>query len=797
MAFKMKRILTAVIAAGALLCAVPVMADTGEYFFKNNISNDTRLIEMKMLGAHDAFTASLNMNSPADEAGKKLNGFSGSEFWMANDGLWESGLLASKAQSAGVEELLNSGVRYFDIRLSRYISGGEFYTTHGRISDQFTGENGVARKIAAWAADHPGEIIVLDFQSLYDIQTDKGSASNQSWRDLINRLDQDGITRYVYTKDGSIINYTYGSLTNNGTRPAIVLIGQYTGAKTDSRFINRRDEDGYVRSKWTDTTSFDSWYKAMIDEIAEIRGNTEKYYYKFRVMQAQTTTTSKSLLDAADENNIAVLSDKNYGEWMEILPVLMVDNATTSAGNFNALAVERLAKANRAGAGGKYRAVSNGVTLYGSNDNVPLGTRFSAVWNQEQLSLSLGGPDISGEMTVSLAPAGCRRRVYDESGRLLAETDFDGSLEFEVMSLGNYTVEETEEPAPFGVTKPMLWYSFTDSTGLKDLSGNGFDGAVLGSPEIGEGRAKLSPGNVIKLPAGLTRSMKNYTVSSWVYVNSPVNGSRLFDVGRGAYGSVFARLSSGDTSAGYKNTTTKQAVSGAVASGRWVHVANTYDSSSKVLSLYVDGRLVKTQSVLENPSPDSINDYLNPNGSFIGRTQWYYIEQNRGSNPDINADVADFRIYSSVLSGEEIARLARSAQVCFVDENGKELMPAVSASAAEAYNGCDGYIGEIDGYCLTGIKTVKDIAADNRVTAIYAPKGKVSVNLNSGKAEISVPAGEPEGLSLIGAVYSIDDGSLERVKIVPASELKLELECGEGFRAAGYLWNMENLEPIM
>ncbi|MGN1098016.1 MAG: LamG-like jellyroll fold domain-containing protein, partial [Clostridia bacterium] len=599
----MKKFVSAIIGAAAVFFALTAgAADVGEYFFVNNIHNDARFIEMKMLGAHDAFTASLNADSPVDEAGKKL-GDSGSS-WGAI--FWGDSMVAtSKAQSAHVEELLNSGVRYFDVRLSRYQSGGEFYTTHGRISDQFTGEGGIARKISEWAAGHPGEIIVLDFQSLFDIQTDTGGATQQSWKDLMTKLTQDGITDYVYTTNGSIIDLTYGSLTNNGSRAAIVLFGQVTGSWADSRYINRRDDDGYMRSLWTETTSYEKMYARLSEEIDNIRGNTETYYYKFRVMQAQTTASP--LIGKANENNIQILTDENYDTWMEILPVLMVDNATTDEGNFNAMALDKLAKANRASAGGKYVSTSGIATLSGSNDNVPLGTKFTAVKSGNSLSLSLSEGDITGEMTVSLAPSAKRRRVYDESGALLAETAADGSLEFTVTSLGTYTIEELEESSPFAVTKPMLWYNFTDGNQLKDLSGNGFDASAQGSPQIGGGYANLSPGNVIKLPAGLTRNMKNYTVSSWVYVNSPVNGSRLFDIGRGARGSVFARVSSGDTSAGYKNTDTKQAVGSAVTAGKWVHVANTYNSADKTLSLYIDGKLISTQAASENPTPDSIN----------------------------------------------------------------------------------------------------------------------------------------------------------------------------------------------
>lgn len=714
----MKKVLSSIIFTAALLLSITAFAADGEWFFRNNINNSARLIDIHMLGAHDAFTASLNSNSEVDAAGVKL-GDEGSKGARTS---WSTNVInASKAQSADVEAMLNRGVRYFDVRLSRYKDDGEFYTVHGRISDKFTGEGGIARKISEWAKAHPGELIVLDFQSLFDIQTDNGGASQQSWRDLMAKLTEDGITKYVYTRDGSIEGLTYGGLTNDGARPAIVLFGQVTGAWADSRFINRRDDDGYMRSYHTGTESYSNLRSALAQEYAELMdANREKYYYRFRVMQAQTTPGVLSILfgrgnliNDANENNIKILTDPDYDKWCRLMPVLMVDNATSDSGDFNALAVEKLAKMNREYTPGVYRAESGDVFLTGSNDNVPLGAAFTAALDGEALTLSLSEGGLSGEMTVVIRSHGKKQQLY-KGETLLGETGGDGLLRATVSELGTFTLIETDEDIAFTASLPLLWYNFME--GGDDNSGNALDAAMEGSPVLGGGAARLTPGNVLRLPSGLSKHMESYTVSAWVKLNAPGSNTRFFDIGRRPQASIFGDAGTDKTASGMKNSTTIRAQGSGLTVGQWAHIAAEY--SNGTLTLYINGQLAATNTT-GDPSPNMINDYFNPNGNYIGRTMWYAFGTNAGDNPDINADIADFRIYDAALSAEEIGRLARTPRAVFIDiETGEEFREAEPLDVPAAYSGYT-FPEAIGEYVLVESTNVTDMAGNSDTIGYY------------------------------------------------------------------------------
>lgn len=764
---------------------------TGEYFFKDNISGSARLIDMHMLGAHDAFTAGLNSDSPIDAAGVKL-GDSGSVwaqyFW--GDGITEM----SRAQSSDVEDLLNSGVRYFDVRLSRYISGGEFYTTHGRISDQFTGEGGIARKIAAWAANHPGEIIVLDFQTLFDIQSSTGGATADSWKSLMSKLESDGIEAYVHTRNGSISSITYDDLTEGGTRPAIVLFGQVTGSTADSRFINRNDSSGYVRSLWTEQSSYDGLYQKLGEEITNLKSNSNYYFYKFRVMQAQTT--GSNLIEDANANNIKILTDENFDEWSNLLPIFMVDNATSDTENFNALAVEKLALKNREFTDGVYVRTDGAVTLTGNNENVPLNTSFRAEQNGEALTLSLsGGADITGEMTLLIKSSGKKQKLFRD-GVFLGETDSSGWLKATIKELGSFVLTDTEEIIDFSVTRPLLWYSFTDESGLADISGSGLNAEIEGNPVVEKGYAELSDGNVLRLPSGLTKHMSSYTASAWIYMTKPTTGSRLFDIGRQQRFSVFAHAGTDKTSSGIKtsDSTTTTAAGSGLNVGEWTHIAASY--SGGALTLYINGVKINT-AFSSDPAPQIINDYFNPYGSFIGRTQWYSFNEQAAANPDINAKIADFRLYDCALSNEEIARLARKPSVKFIDiKTGEEIRPEEEIDIPTAYNGYSAP-EEIDGYTLVKVESVTDMAGESSVNAYYTvEEGLVLIEDESGVTARLNLNSLHSGVRLILAAYN--DGQLVNVKskAVDSNETSLFMELKDGETYKAFLWE-ENMSPAM
>ena len=313
-----------------------------------------KFINLNMLGAHDAFTA--GMTDKKDAAGTVMD--DGAKAAAYSPG---TALPISKAQSGDALTLLHSGVRYFDIRLSRstvaasgrYLlfmsyeaphTNGVFYTTHGLLGDEFAP---VMFTIAQWAKEHPGEIIVLDFQECYDYNGDKGDSTADTWRDIDKILAGTGVKEFVtLDKNSDIAAQTYAGLTANGTRSNIVLFGRYVATNAGvGNFILRGDLNGAfngkVYSNYDKTgVNITSKYNPTYIQSQVDTGHTDaRFSEMYRVMQAQSGGATVNLINQAASDHEALLADLkgDKSAWLEQLPVVMVDDAAVGTEELLAL----------------------------------------------------------------------------------------------------------------------------------------------------------------------------------------------------------------------------------------------------------------------------------------------------------------------------------------------------------------------------------------------------------------------------------------------------------------------------
>lgn len=329
-----------------------------EWFFSNDesgVENSDTLVSLNMLGAHDAFTANIGEGSNKFDAAAIAQGDSGAKGALTAP---STAVPMSKAQSADALDMLNSGVRYFDIRLSRssntasYIlktaphTNGVFYTTHGMLGEEF---RPIAYTIGQWLKAHPGELVVLDFQEAYDY-TDghDGNADSATWTAINSILEESGINSYVRHSKGnaSVKKVTYGDLTNNGESAGVVLWGRAvaTNAGVGKFMLRHVGQDGtsglfnghlYSNYEPTDGTKIGSSFKtdyiqAQVDDMAvyanEDANGDHPIVWMQRVMQAQSESTN--LLDQASSDHSALATAlESNPTWLTALPIVMVNDA--------------------------------------------------------------------------------------------------------------------------------------------------------------------------------------------------------------------------------------------------------------------------------------------------------------------------------------------------------------------------------------------------------------------------------------------------------------------------------------
>jgi hypothetical protein len=199
-----------------------------------------------------------------------------------------------------------------------------------------------------------------------------------------------------------------------------------------------------------------------------------------------------------------------------------------------------------------------------------------------------------------------------------------------------------------------------------------------GSDSVGKANAKLNPGATVKegrlvldgesgyveLPIGATiEKLGSSTFEAWVTWDEMQGAwSRIFDFGSGQQANIFLTPRQGNPGEGGTPDTPRLAITNAgwqeeqqlnttaaFPVGKQVHVAVTIDAEKKVGKLYIDGKEVSTVEMTLKPS-----DLGNTNANYLGGSQ--YVD----TDPVFKGSFAEFRIYDTALSADEIAQSGKA-----------------------------------------------------------------------------------------------------------------------------------------
>lgn len=200
----------------------------------------------------------------------------------------------------------------------------------------------------------------------------------------------------------------------------------------------------------------------------------------------------------------------------------------------------------------------------------------------------------------------------------------------------------------------ILWYNFDDESSdvITDLSGHENHGIPFGNLTISDGlfdkSAKFNGINTyIKLPSNLMADITDFTISTWVYLESSSMWQRVFDFGVNSSKYMFF-APNGDDVGRFAITVSgngsEQRVSGSqVPINSWQHIVIT--KSGNTVTYYLNGSYnSSSNSVTLNPR--DLGENLN---NYIGKSQF------TADDPYLKGYVDEFKVYNRALSVEEIA----------------------------------------------------------------------------------------------------------------------------------------------
>ncbi len=312
---------------------------------------DPRVVDLSMLGAHDANTCNL----------ERAKGFS----CETGRGVRAAARLApglvyryTKTQVSTVAEQLAEGVRYFHFKVSYF--EGDWYGSHSLLDAPFSV---CLRDILEFLGGSPGEIVILQIQMMY--------GGEKTFSEFVSYLFTFGygghtLGEFVPYESVPLGGLTYNAVTANGAKGGAVVAFAIDSKLPDQSYFYDPGQSDYREKIYVDRDMMTNvWFNRMktsavaagLDEhCAAVREDFGRYKDLFRVMQIDTAPNARdfwetagawSLVNKAKKHNLQILENPHFDSWMEVLPIVLCDFSTSASGGFNQKVNEKIAAYNR------------------------------------------------------------------------------------------------------------------------------------------------------------------------------------------------------------------------------------------------------------------------------------------------------------------------------------------------------------------------------------------------------------------------------------------------------------------
>lgn len=193
----------------------------------------------------------------------------------------------------------------------------------------------------------------------------------------------------------------------------------------------------------------------------------------------------------------------------------------------------------------------------------------------------------------------------------------------------------------------------------------------------------------VTIPGEALTDIESLSISGWIYLRSEQPGQRFFDFGKDASKHFFAAPVGTNAQKGYQALITGNkngAVSQAIETNKWVHLAIVIDVPSKSMITYVDSKPVGEAKDI----PKELSDVF---GQQPGEKLLYIGKSLVPGDPNLNALIRDFRIYRVPLSSTQVAGIYTNSRrginqgsVNTAGRRAEDTLPRFSPTEAQLYN---------------------------------------------------------------------------------------------------------------
>jgi uncharacterized protein len=193
----------------------------------------------------------------------------------------------------------------------------------------------------------------------------------------------------------------------------------------------------------------------------------------------------------------------------------------------------------------------------------------------------------------------------------------------------------------------------------------------------------------VTIPGEALTDIESLSIAGWIYLRAEQPGQRFFDFGRDATKHFFAAPVGTNARKGYQALITGNksgAVSPAIETNKWVHLAIVIDVPSKSIITYVDSKPVGEARDI----PKELSEVF---GQQPGEKLLYIGKSLLPGDPNLNAMIRDFRIYRVPLSETQVAGIYNNSRrginqgsVNTTGRRAEDTLPRFSPTEAQLYN---------------------------------------------------------------------------------------------------------------
>lgn len=324
-----------------------------------------RVIDIAMLGSHDAMSDQLDPYGPIDYADK--DGILGKIDPITKGFQYRFGV----TQSVSIGQQLMQGSRWLHIKYTNY--DGVWYGTHAHLSNTI---EYYVTEILTFLESHPGELVLIEFQPMYF-----GGETYATFHEWLSGIKVNGknIYDYVHYDDVDVFRegdggvqigeLRYNDVTVNGEEAGVLLLDRRESPKIYKPEHDAGQKSAYCKKFFDmDKNSIHTWHsrsssKALIEKIGETADkiqNSDEFDNLLRVNQTQASFSGASfgdimhdlfdwsLLKIAKKHNVRLIEHSDFDRWLALMPVFQVDYVNSDYGDFNAKANAKIRAYNEA-----------------------------------------------------------------------------------------------------------------------------------------------------------------------------------------------------------------------------------------------------------------------------------------------------------------------------------------------------------------------------------------------------------------------------------------------------------------